>query len=198
MRALLCMFVGIDLALSALSAKPPKSPPSELLNGYTLNGEIPVAEFYVDDTNNGTATHFMFSEKSINALIAGAEKIMKRMETFQISFAQRQLSEVMFYNSFPKEQWIHIAMLKYKSTFLNAKVAVFGSMEPWVEAASISVGASEIVTVEYNHLTYNHSQFTTVSQEDFNTFYSCGGGQVGSFDVAISLSSFDHGEFVLM
>ena len=82
-------------------------------------------------------------------------------------------------------------------------------MEPWVEAAAIFAGAREVcihpidtgtsiflfhvVTVEYNSLTYNysssHSFIRTVSGSEFSAFYL---NEVSSFDIALSVSSFDH------
>jgi len=60
-------------------------------------------------------------------------------------------------------------------------------MDPWVEATCLAHGATEVVTVEYNQLTYGNLR--TVSGEDFDAFYAT---EQNSFDVAISLSSFDH------
>lgn len=133
-----CVLKYLVLALlisACLALKPPKSPPAELLDGYTMNGAIPMADFYVDDTNNGSATHFIFPEKSVDSFIAGAEKIMKRVSVFEISWKQRNLNVNDVMQTLPKDQWIHVAISKYKDMFMDAKVVIFGSMEPWVEAA---------------------------------------------------------------
>lgn len=46
--------------------------------------------------------------------------------------------------SLPKDQWVHYAINKYARYFHGAKVAVFGSMEPWAEAAALYAGAKEV------------------------------------------------------
>eukprot|EP01036_Dinobryon_divergens_P029429 gene29430-38523_t len=98
--------------------------------------------------------------------------------------------------SLPKDQWVHYAINKYARYFHGAKVAVFGSMQPWAEAAALYAGAKEVVTVEYNLLTYNYSNagnsnstLRTVSSSGFDAFYR---DEVSSFDIALSASSFDH------
>lgn len=63
---------------------------------------------------------------------------------------------------------------------------------PYILSFSQVAGASSVYTVEYNTLTYTHPKITTISKDNFTDFYSCAGGHLGSFDFAISLSSFDH------
>lgn len=49
----------------------------------------------------------------------------------------------------------------------------------------LALGAQHITTVEYNKLTYDHSNITTLLLSDLDTTKTY-------FDAAISLSSFDH------
>ena len=49
--------------------------------------------------------------------------------------------------SLPKDQWIHYVINKYARYVHGAKVSVFGSMEPWVEAAALYAGAREVGAV---------------------------------------------------
>jgi len=151
---------------------------------YTCNECVPIEPFYVDDTNNGSETHFQFSANKIKAYIGGAEKIDTKISHLpSSSFTSVAL------NMLPKDQWVNYAIHKYLHTFHGSKTCVFGSMEPWVEAASLYAGAEEVVTIEYNLLTYNHSKIRTVSSSGFQALFS---QEATSFDIALSVSSFDH------
>ena len=45
------------LVAAAAAAAPPRHPPDRLLDQYTLNGTIPVEDFYIDESNEGKGTH---------------------------------------------------------------------------------------------------------------------------------------------
>ena len=62
---------------------------------------------------------------------------------------------------------------------------MFGSTSPWYEALLLALGAQHVTTVEYNRLTYDHPNITTLLLSNLDTTKS-------HFDAAISLSSFDH------
>jgi len=51
----------------------------------------------------------------------------------------------------PKDQWVNYAIHKYLNTFHGSKTCVFGSMEPWVEAASLYAGAEEVLLFQNQH-----------------------------------------------
>ena len=50
----------------ARADRPPKSIPPELLSAYTLQDQVPVAEFYVDDTKKGEGTHYKYDAGAID------------------------------------------------------------------------------------------------------------------------------------
>jgi len=59
-----------------------------------------------------------------------------------------------------------------------------GSVEPWAQAIAIAYGASSVVTVDYNRLTYQHPQMATFQPQDFDS--------TRQFGAIISISSLDH------
>lgn len=63
--------------------------------------------------------------------------------------------------------------------------AVFGSTSPWYEALLLASGAHHITTVEYNRLTYDHPNITTLLLSNLDTTKT-------HFNAVVSLSSFDH------
>ena len=91
-----------------------------------------------------------------------------------------------------KNDWIHVALLKWKHYITDAKVVVVGSTEPTAECIAQAHGARDVTTVEYNLLTYGNvsvSKIETISVAQFNSFYN---SSKESFDLAISLSSIEH------
>jgi SAM-dependent methyltransferase len=92
----------------------------------------------------------------------------------------------------PKIEWIYYAMKRYASSIKDSSVLVFGSTEPYIEVAALELGAKHVTTIEYNNLTYMHSQITTVSAHRFPELYTCHGAHQNTYDIALSVSSFDH------
>jgi hypothetical protein len=74
---------------------------------------------------------------------------------------------------------------------VGARVVVFGSSKPWYESIAIALGAEYVATVEYlpMHFDYNQngSRIETFLVND-PALHS----KRGTFDVAISISSFEH------
>lgn len=171
--------------------RPLKSIPGQLLDDFTLGGRIPVESFYVDDTNAGEETHFVFPEKSIASYLKGVKKSFLNIHMIYTRFNATYGPEAAMMMQ-PKADWIYFALHKYMTTIRNSSVAVFGSAEPYVEVSCIEVGAKHVTTIEYNNLTYMHEKITTLSKFQFPTLYARGGEYRNSFDVAFSVSSFDH------
>lgn len=185
------------LLLEGYSRKviPPKQPPIELLSQYTRNGSIPMAHFYVDDTNTTTGgkTHFKFSEATMQIYLRGAERSHGEI----VRLLEARLDDVRtLATQLPKEKWIFLALLRHYPHLYHSesrevlKALVVGSMEPWIEAWLIYQGFDEVIVSEYNDLTYEHDRVQTIpgglaalaADVKYNHY----------FDVAVSMSSFDH------
>lgn len=48
---------------------PVQHPPQNLIPQYTLEGQIPLEYFYVDDTDRGKGTHYKYSMSQIHQLV---------------------------------------------------------------------------------------------------------------------------------
>lgn len=182
------VFIGCSVCAAE---KPSKVIPGHLLNDYTLGGQIPVEAFYVDDTNAGEETHFVFPEKSIASYLKGVKKSFLKIVLMYSRFngTYGRTEDLLLQ---PKADWIYFALHKYINTIKNSSVAVFGSAEPYAEVACIELGARHVTTIEYNNLTYMHENISTISKFQFPDLYACNGQYQNSFDVALSISSFDH------
>ena len=196
---MLCSVASILLVCTIVlavgrAARPPKEIPLDLRDRYTVNGTVGIESFYVDDTNAGKETHFVFSEKSMNSYVKGIRKSFLKvmlMDT-RAKLEGSELDTMHDTWNVQKADWIFFAMYKYSSSFKDKSVVVFGSSEPTYEAAALSLEAEHVTTVEYNNLTYAHPNVTTISKYQFSELYACNGQYQNSFDVAVSISSFDH------
>ncbi len=152
-----------------MRSQPPRHMPEALQAAFTLDGQIPVADYYVDDTRGGEGTHYRFSERDVNAMVASISTARSRA----LRRAERQSD---------KSTWIYEALKAHPIDGLD--VVIFGSMEPYYEAICVAHGAKSVTTVEYNNLTYDHPKMRTVRVGEELP--------LGSFDIALSISSFDH------
>lgn len=154
------------------SARPVHQPlqndlPEHLVAAFTLNGSVPLARFLVDDTHNNQGSHYHFARKDIEELVSAAQMLRPA--------AMRNLNE----------RWAAEALRNLQPQIRERSVLVFGSMEPWWEAVLLALGARHVTVLEYNTLTYEHAQLTTVLPRDLPE-------PPARFDIALSLSSFDH------
>lgn len=184
---LLCTF----FARAGLGERPPETMPEGM--DFLLGGTVPLAQFYVDDSDDGQGTHYQFPRVQLEKMVAQAEDQMARLG----AVLKAQTSHInSFGNALSKRQQVYAAMYLHQHLIKDRRVCVFGSMEPWVEAALIALGAEHVLVVEYNRLTYNHTKITTVSAPyitDLDTgLYSPGSEYAASFHLAVSISSFDH------
>ena len=75
--------------------------------------------------------------------------------------------------------------------FMGARVIVFGSIKPWYESVAIALGAEYVATVEYAPLSYDYDR-DGVRIETFMPNDASLEEARGTFDVAMSISSFEH------
>ena len=173
---------------------PPTAPPEDLLYAYTRCGAIPLSDFYVDDTRGGKGTRYTHGSKDIEARIQASQRELQRA-----SLAGLQASRAHLVGA------LKLPLVRQRLQ-ANASVVVFGSTSPTVETLLLAAGAAHVFTVEYNELVYKHPQLTTATVREVEEAWrggSGGGGAAntssppripppGTFDLACSISSFDH------
>jgi hypothetical protein len=160
----------------SLFESPPKEPPSELLSRYTMDGQIPLERFYVDDTAGGEPTHYSFTAADVDGFLQWARLVLGDAQGTH-GLRSPRLRGV--------QKHLVSALHEARPNLDGTKALVFGSMEPWVEALLLTAGCSTVTTVEYNRLTFEHPRLKTVMLQDFDT-------RDGAYDVAVAVSSFDH------
>lgn len=204
MDQFILLFILLNIFFLVLSAKkPPSIPPEDLVSGYSVEGKIPIEYFYVDDTMGGNGTHYKYVKSEIDAYVKGAYALMKKFDQFNArvrsnppfdmeSDTKNALFAAQSIRYLPKQQWVQYSLYMMRDLIENRNVAVYGSMEPWLESFLIALNASVVYTIEYNNLTYEHPILTTVAGHQFEAFYHEESTYHHFFDIIITPSAFDH------
>ena len=174
---------------------------------FTRDHLIKVEEsMFVDDSGTSTkGTHYAYDERYINDLRSSAVELASFV-TLHGAFRGARLHSRKRRMSPPKESevWLLEGLAKFLPTRKNASVLVIGSMSPWHEVLCLAFGATQVDTLEYNELTYEHSQLETFTPKEFWSKERIGngdggarigngdGGANGTYDFILSISSFDH------
>lgn len=148
---------------------PPRTIPDELRAAYTLNGEIPVYDWYINGCVEPNTVHWT------------NEYIQNFCDRFTFDKIENNThgGEPYFRGSF-----LHVVACK-KYSVIGKDVAVIGSESPWIEAILINAGAKSVTTVEYNTPICNHPALKTMSYVDF-----CKSS--AKYDAVFSYSSIEH------
>ena len=150
---------------------PPRSIPDNLKNAFTLNGQIPIYDWYINDSVPDNSV--IWSNKFVQSFI----------NRFTIDNIKNNRQGAEQYN---EGAYLHMkAFEKYKDHIINKKVAVIGSHNPWVEAILVNFGAKEVITVEYNVPICDHDKIRTTSYAEFCTSSE-------KYDSVVSYSSIEH------
>lgn len=155
------------------TSEPPRQIPSELYNGFTMNGTIDIIDWYCDDSNNSIKIP-VWSNQAIQGFID------------HYTFSRVKSQDSITNEPYPGCSKLHVeACEKYSENIKNKSIAVIGSMAPWIEAILINAGAKSITTVEYNVPQCNHNIIKTISYNDF-----CFSNE--KYDSVFSFSSIEH------
>jgi hypothetical protein len=151
--------------------EPPKTIPAELVNEYTMNGEIPIFAWYFNSL--GGKYNLNWTNEYLQAFIDSfsINNILNQKE------CHKPYANGAFYFLYTFTKYIHYIR--------NKNVAIIGSTHPWIEAILVNLGVKSVTTVEYNVPVCNHPIIKTISYEDF-----CKSST--KYDVIISFSSIEH------
>ena len=164
---------------------------------FTRDHLIKVEEsMFVDDSGTSTkGTHYAYDERYVNNLLRSAVDLASFV-ILHGAFRGARLHSRKHRLPPPKESevWLLEGLAKFLPTRKNASVLVIGSMSPWHEVLCLAFGATQVHTLEYNELTYEHSQLETFTPKEFWSKEKIGNGDGGAndYDFILSISSFDH------
>ncbi len=137
--------------------------PPELLNAYTLNGQIPLDDWYIDGTQ-APSSERVFTITELNELM---EKAKKR--------------EVNYYGD--TDNYLYAALDAFPVKGLDC--AIMGTQIPWYESICITFGANSCTCIEYWKTRSEHPAIKAITPDDYDK-------NPVQFDAALAISSFEH------
>jgi len=148
---------------------PYKEIPSELISSYTFDNVVPILDWYFDGTNDLVKS--VWTDEYINEF---------KLNYTSINIYGNTLS--------PEECYGRASSMLLKAfethNIKNKKVAVIGSISPWIEAILLNLD-NEIITVEYNIPENKTTQLQVVSYWDFQKTQNM-------YDCIVTYSSIEH------
>lgn len=148
----------------ALMAEPIQTIPEALYDDFTLQGQIPVAYWYLNNSYPPTDPIF-WSREQINDLIVQAKKKTQK-----------------YYGK--TDEYLYAILDKYAPAISGKSVAVLGSVTPWYESMILAYGGNP-TTIEYNKILTNEPRINVMTVEEFRK-------NPRQFDLLISISSIEH------
>lgn len=141
---------------------PPREIPPDLMSGYTMNGQVPIEQHYLDATYPDNWP-LIYTDYEIDLYL---DKILRR--------------EYFIYGQTDIWMWQAIEQFPIK----GLHVVNMGSLTPWYEANCLFHGARS-TTIDYNRIITLSNRITTMTIAEYDKAPS-------KFDVAWSISSFEH------
>ena len=147
---------------------PIKEIPKNILNEYTMNGKIPVFDWYFDEN------YTQFTEWTYDYV-----------ESFIKNITRENILNGKHGEESYKNASLHHCWAFDEFNIKDKDVAIIGSLTPWIEAICINYNAKSVTTVEYNVPKCNHPKIKCISYDEFKK----GNYQ---FDCIITYSSIEH------
>jgi hypothetical protein len=133
--------------------KPAPTLTPEQQAAFTLNGSMAFETFFVDDSLSGQGTHYRYTRKQVAKLVE--QSITALDQARALTTPPSWMGNPNRVPQHVKDSWFAYAIAQ--EDLQGARVAIFGSSEPWLEALAIAAGATAVTTVEYNKVTYGTS-----------------------------------------
>jgi hypothetical protein len=145
-----------------------KEIPDSQVSAFTMNGQVPVVVDYHEEANS-------------SQLVWGLQYCEEFLEAFS---SKSSMLKKDFMEPYPGSALMLFEVLKTLRVS-EKKIAVVGSLSPWIEAMVLNLGANNVTTVEYNP---PHSEHPAIHPMSFDEF------RISStkFDLIISFSSLEH------
>lgn len=183
-----------------INGPPPLEMPLDLQWAYTRCGNIKMGDFYIDDSRGGKGTHYSHNRKDIESRITAS---VRELRDARVAPAPKFIDAPLMTRV--ARALVDPSVAQHLARHPNSTAVVFGSNSPAVESLLLAAGFSLVLTVEYNNLTYDHPQLITARPLDVEAAWAASSSSAtpapenkykyltpGSFDFALSISSFDH------
>lgn len=167
------LFHNNDIDIGHNETRAPRSIPLELLSDFDMDKRIRVSNLYFDRKYmGGKAMTPIWKKKDVEKQIQQASN-----GTLKGSYGILETNNL-------------IDGLKHAPGVKGGRILVIGSERPWAEAAALSIGAKEVITLEYGGILSEHPNIRTLTPADFRKSFL--NGTLGEFDGVASFSSLEH------
>jgi len=147
-----------------LFAIPPRNIPNEHFDRFTMNGKIPVLDYYLDG-----------SYVSENPRKYTVDEIKKNISLIH----QRKNN---YYGN--TDSCLYDAIEKHHTAILDKSIAIIGSVTPWYESIALAYGGSP-TTIEYNTIISDDPRLEIMTAAEYSE-------NPKLFDCIFSISSYEH------
>lgn len=161
---------AIDAAM--VEDEPPQSIPTELLPAFTYDGRVQVK-----------------FDRIYNQRYLAKTALTSRWDQALINEWQEQCRQRTLKGSYGLQGTIEVLAAMQYVNVTGATVLVIGSEHPWIEACMLSLGARDVVTLEYGGIVSSHPHVHTLTPSKLRA--NCL-DYIGKFDTIVTYSSLEH------
>lgn len=165
-------FIFMACLSSLIHAEPPRQIPPDLWDAFTMQGAIPVFDWYLDHSS---------PEPEFKAILENGLTVSfypKALINQYIAKVQRK--ESCYYGD--TDLWLYQALEKYP--IRGKDVGIIGSTTPWYESLVIAYGGRP-TTIEYNKIATDDDRLRLMTVEEYEQ-------NPQKFDLILSISSIEH------
>ena len=123
-------------------AAAPRDPPAALLGAYTLQHQVPLERFYVDDASSMAGTTTRFSSDELAGCVRAAERelqLVARVEAAEASAAAGTRRRAAQHRGGVQRHLVTSALAATgAAAAAGLDVLVFGATEPWLECLCLA------------------------------------------------------------
>ena len=123
-------------------AAAPREPPAALLGAYTLQHQVPLERFYVDDASSMAGTTTRFSSDELAGCVRAAERelqLVARVEAAEASAAAGARRRAAQHRGGVQRHLVTSALAATgAAAAAGLDVLVFGATEPWLECLCLA------------------------------------------------------------
>jgi hypothetical protein len=153
---------------------PPKKPPAKLEKGYTMDGNIPVTDYWFAQRYDGTAAlHSEWTPDMVDGYI-------------------KKFDDGGFIGGYGRASNDDIFKCATEYPVKGQRGAVIGSEWPWVEALMLRAGAKSVTTIEFGKIHSTDPRINTLVPTEVAERWGAGTFEPEQYDFIATHSSVEH------
>lgn len=154
---------------------PPREIPESMKQDYTLNGTLPVNQWYITQRYSGTTAR---------EAVWTAKEIQENIE-------QAKAGTLVGSYGIPRTTRVRNFLQKHQDAIKGKHFFTIGSEHPWLEALLLEAGAEHVTTIEYGSIRSEHPRVSTMIPAEVRKMY-LDSSTKPLFDGGATYSSIEH------